>query len=317
MDRARRTRPRRRGAVVAVLLAAGAWLAGPGAAAAPAPPLAPAADAGVSLRDDRGIEHRFPSPPRRIVSLLPSLTEAVWVLGGGDRLVGVDRYSDWPTEVTRLPRLGGIDDTPIEALVALKPDVVLASTSARAIDRLEELGLRVLRLRSETHADVRRTLSLVARLLGTPEEGARAWAAIQRDIEAAAARVPPSLRGQSVYVEIGGGAWAAGRASFLGETLAALGLENIAPATMGAFPRLNPEFVVRARPAVIVATRRDLATMTDRPGWRSLPALQVQRVCGFEPAAHDILVRPGPRLGEAAGLLAGCLQRVGTRGTHR
>jgi iron complex transport system substrate-binding protein len=168
-------------------------------------------------------------------------------------------------------------------------------------------------VRSDTHADVRRSLTLVAHLLGTPDEGERAWAQIQREIGAAAARVPSSLRGQAVYVEIGGGAWAAGRASFIGETLAALGMDNIAPAAMGPFPKLNPEFVVRARPAVIITTRRELAGLAGRPGWQSLPAVVNQRLCGFDPAAHDVLVRPGPRLGEAASQLADCMQQVGLR----
>lgn len=274
---------------------------------------AAARPAGFAVRDDRGIEHRFDAPPQRIVCLLPSLTEAVWVLGGGDRLVGVDRYSDWPPALAGLPRLGGIDDTPIEAVVALRPDVVLASTAARAIDRLDELGLRVLRLRSDTHADVRRALSLVARLLGRDDAGPRAWAAVEQAIAAAAARVPASLRGRPVYFEIGGSGWAAGRSSFIGETLAALGLDNIVPASMGPFPRLNPEFVIRAQPAVILGAQRELAAMATRPGWHALPAIRDERRCGFPAAQYDVLVRPGPRLGEAAGLLASCLERLGGR----
>jgi iron complex transport system substrate-binding protein len=89
-----------------------------------------------TLRDDRGTEHRFEASPRRIISLLPSLTESLAVLGGSPRLVGVDRFSNWPAELAALPRLGGLDDTLIEAIATLRPDVVLASTSARSIDRL-------------------------------------------------------------------------------------------------------------------------------------------------------------------------------------
>lgn len=75
----------------------------------------------IVLRDDRGRELRLAAPPRRIVSMLPSLTEAAWVLGAGDRLVGIDRYTDWPPEVLRLPRLGGLEDAQIEGIVALRP----------------------------------------------------------------------------------------------------------------------------------------------------------------------------------------------------
>jgi iron complex transport system substrate-binding protein len=262
------------------------------------------------LRDDRGSEHRFEQPPKRLVSLLPSLTEVAWVLGAGPRLVGVDRYSNWPAEIAGLPRLGGLDDAQIEALVRLKPDVVLASTASRSLDKLESLGFRVLRLKSDSHSDVRRTLGLVAQLLGRPEAGELAWAELERQLAEAAARVPAALRGQRVYFEIGGGPYAAGASSFIGETLARLGLANIVPPELGPFPKLNPEFVVRARPDLIMGVQREMAALLGRPGWQSVPAVQGRRVCGFSPADYETLTRPGPRLGEAAALLATCLERL-------
>jgi iron complex transport system substrate-binding protein len=262
------------------------------------------------LRDDRGTEHRFDALPQRIVTLLPSLTETAWVLGVGPRLVGVDRFSNWPADIAVLPRLGGLDDAQIEALARLKPDVVLASTSARSLDKLESLGFRVLRLKSETHADVRRTLKLVAQLLGTPEGGERVWAQLEGQLAAAAARVPAPLKGQRVYFEIGGGPYAAGTTSFIGETLSRLGMANIVPPDLGPFPKLNPEFVVRARPDLIMGVQREQAALLARPGWQAIPAVQGRRVCGFASADYETLIRPGPRLGDAAALLAGCLQRL-------
>ncbi|NLD68529.1 MAG: ABC transporter substrate-binding protein [Limnobacter sp.] len=268
------------------------------------------ADAGsgpIVIVDDRGIEHRFADAPRRIVTMLPSLTETAWVLGAGARLVGVDRFSDWPDEIASLPRLGGLEDAHIEAIAALAPDVVLASTASRAMERLEALGFRIVRLKSETHADLRRTLDLVAALLGTPAAGARAWARIEREIEAAARRVPPQMLGQRVYFEIGGGPYAAGASSFVGETIARLGLANIVEPQLGPFPKLNPEYVVRAKPDIIVGTRREQAALVRRPGWGALAAVREQRLCGFDTPQYDLLTRPGPRAGEAAALLVDCL----------
>jgi iron complex transport system substrate-binding protein len=264
----------------------------------------------VVVRDDRGVVHRFAAPPRRIVTMLPSLTETAWILGVGGRLVGVDRYSTWPADVTHLPHLGGLEDAQIEAIAALKPDVILASTASRAMERLDALGFTIVRLKSESHADVRRTLDLVALLLGTPDEGPRAWARIAREIDAAAQRVPAPLRGQRVYFEIGGGPYAAGASSFIGETLARLGMGNIVPSALGPFPKLNPEFVVRARPDLIMGVQREQAALTQRPGWDALAAVREQRLCGFETPHYEMLVHPGPRMGEAAGLLADCLARL-------
>jgi iron complex transport system substrate-binding protein len=298
-------------------LGLGLWLAlglglGPAALAAgaaePAAQTAPATPGAFVLRDDRGVVHRFDAPPRRIVSLLPSLTESIAVLGGADRLVGLDRYSNWPPQLDGLPRLGGLDDAQIEGIAALKPDVVLASTASRVLDRLDALGFKVMRLKSDSHADVRRTVGTLAVLLGTPAEGERLWARVQQQLATAAARVPAQRRGQRVYFEIGGGPYAAGTASFIGETLVALGLTNIVPPELGPFPKLNPEFVVRARPDIVMALQREFAAMPLRPGWAALPGLRADRRCGFDNAGYELVTRPGPRLGEAAALLADCLQ---------
>ena len=265
----------------------------------------------ITVRDDRGTEHRLAHPPQRIVTLLPSLTETAWVLGVGRRLVGVDHYSNWPADIVHLPRLGGMDDAQIEAIATLKPDVILASTSSRAVDRLEALGFTVLRLKSETHADVRRTLNLVAQILGTPDEGPRLWARLERELAAAAARLPASMRGRRVYFEIGGGPYAAGTTSFIGETLGLLGMGNIVPPEMGPFPKLNPEYVVRAKPEIIMGAQREQASLRARPGWGTLTAVREQRMCDFAEPQYEMLIRPGPRMGEAAGLLADCLTRLG------
>lgn len=273
----------------------------------PATPTARAAPAGVELRDDRGTTHRFAAPPQRIVSLLPSLSESVCALGACARLVAVDRYTNWPAALDRLPRVGGLEDAQIEAVAVLAPDVVLASTSARSLDRLEALGVKVVRLKSETQADVRRTLLALAALLGLPGQGERAWTAIEHELDRAAARVPPAWRGRRVYFEIGGGPWAAGTSSFIGETLLRLGLANVVPAELGPFPKLNPEFVPRAQPDVLMGVQREAAAMAGRPGWQALAALRQHRQCAFPTPQYEMLIRPGPRLGEAAGLVADCL----------
>jgi len=122
----------------------------------------------VQLTDDRGVTVTLAAPPQRIVSLLPSLTETVCELGQCPRLVGVDRYSNWPASVASLPRVGGGLDPSIEAVVALKPDLVLLATSTRAAARLEALGIKVVALEPRNMADVRRVLAQVGRASGKP-----------------------------------------------------------------------------------------------------------------------------------------------------
>jgi iron complex transport system substrate-binding protein len=263
----------------------------------------------VVVRDDRGHELRLATPPQRIVSLLPSLTEAVCALDACARLVGVDQWSNHPARVATLPRLGGMDNTSLEAVLALKPDVVLAAPSTRLADRLRALGLNVMVFDSDSHEQVRRSLATIATLLGDPARGSAVWKGIQAQVAAAHARVPPALRGQTVYFEIGSAPHAAGAASFLGQTLAALGLVNIVPAALGPFPQINPEHVVRSQPQWLMAPARELVAMPARPGWATLRALQQGQHCGFDVAQYELLIRPGPRLGEGAALIADCLVR--------
>jgi iron complex transport system substrate-binding protein len=257
--------------------------------------------------------HTFAVAPQRIVSLLPSLTESVCALGGCDRLVGTDRYSNSPSLVIRLPKLGGIEDANLERIVALKPDVVLAAPSTRVVERLEALGLKVVLLESKTHADVQRSLNALAALLGTPGASAPLWNTIQRQVEHAAEGVPVALRGRHVYFEVDATPYAAGEGSFIGETLTRLGMANAVPAALGPFPQLNPEFVVRTQPDIVMAEQREIDEMPHRPGWARLNALRDHRVCGFSNERYELLVRPGPRLGEAAQLLADCLVALGAR----
>ena len=247
------------------------------------------------------------APPQRIVSLVPGLTESVCALGACARLVGTDRYSNWPASVAALPKLGGLDDAQVERIAALKPDLVLIAPSARAVERLQALGLNVVSLHTRSHEDVQHNLRRLGELLQEPARAHDAWAAIEQQMAAAAARVPPALRGRSVYFEVDATPFAAGPTSFIGQTLQRLGLQNIVPAALGPFPKLSPEFVVRAQPQIVMAEDRNLRDMGGRPGWTALAALRSRQVCAFDSARYEVLVRPGPRMGEAALQLAGCL----------
>jgi iron complex transport system substrate-binding protein len=261
----------------------------------------------ITVQDDRGHTVSLPAAPQRVVSLLPSLTEGVCALGACARLVGVDRYSNWPASVPALPARGGLEDTTIERLVALKPDLVLVARSARAIDRLEALGLHVVALEPQGLGDTERVIKTLALALGDATAGVALWQQLEARISAAAARVPSGLKGRTVYFEVASAPYAAGEASFIGEILTRLGLRHVVPASLGPFPRLSPEFVVRAQPDIVMASARALEEMASRPGWSTLKALNNRQHCGFTPAHWDPLVRAGPRLAEAAETLADCL----------
>ena len=265
----------------------------------------------VTVQDDLRKHIEVVKPPQRIVSLLPSLTETVCALGQCARLVGVDRYSNWPASVKALPRMGGGLDPNIESIVAQKPDLVLLAGSTRGIERLQALGITVLQLEPRTHADVQRVLRTVADALGLPKaEADRVWRDIEAGVQAAVQSLQPQARQQRVYFEVSPTPYGASESSFIGETLRRMGVGNILPASMGPFPQINPEFVVRAQPDVIMAGDSSRASMMQRPGWAQMRAMREDRICVFSPEQADMAVRAGPRMAEGARLMAQCLNRT-------
>nr|WP_315240394.1 helical backbone metal receptor [uncultured Albidiferax sp.] len=260
----------------------------------------------LQVTDDRGATVQFAQTPQRIVSLLPSLTESVCALEQCARLVGVDRYSNFPASVRALPQVGGGLDPNIEAIVALHPDVVLLATASRASARLEALGLKVVALEPKTYADVQRVLGTLGQLLAVTD-AARIWRGIDAGVSAAAQSLPARVKATRVYFEVNAAPYAAGTTSFIGETLTRLGVQNVVPAALGPFPKLNPEFVVRANPDLIMVGDRNSMGLAQRPGWGGIRAIREQRVCSFKPEQSDVLVRPGPRMAEAARAMAACL----------
>ena len=263
--------------------------------------------AAVEIKDDLGQTTVIAAPPQRIVSLLPSLTETVCELGACARLVGVDRYSNFPASVNALPKLGGMDDTNVELIASLKPDVVLVAVSSRVAERLRALGMKVIALEPRSYKDVQRVLNVIGQVLGVPD-AQRVWRHIEAGVAAAASSVPVQARGIRVYYEVASGLYAAGESSFMGETLTKLGAGNIIPANLGPFPKINPEYVVKANPALIMIGTRGSEGLTQRPGWDRIDAIKRGRICIFKPEQGDILSRPGPRMAEAAQIMAKCLR---------
>ena len=301
--------------LAAALLAAAAVLAAHGtasAASSDAPASAhPDSPPGIVVRDDSGRELRLAHPAQRIVSLLPSLTETVCALGACGRLVATDRYSDWPPEVRSLPKAGGLD-AQVEEIVRLRPDVVLISRSQRITDRLQELGVQSMALDTQSFEAIAREITLIGRVLGLPDRAAALNREIDREVRtlSAAARSRRHGPGPSVYVEVDPAPYAAGADSFIGEMLTRLGARNIVTPDLGPFPKLNPEYVVRHDPDVIIVTGAEVPLFAGRPGWDRIRAVKERRVCSFAPEVRYTIVRPGPRVADGMQALEACLERV-------
>jgi len=263
--------------------------------------------AAVEVRDDRGKSLTFKSPPQRLISLLPSLTESICALGKCGNLVGIDRFSNWPLSIQTLPKLGGISDSNLEGIVQLQPDLVVVDRSSPIIARLEGLHIPVMAFDIKTMADEERALKTLDLVFGS-NESERVWKQIQTEIMRANKQLDGSQKNKRVYFEVNSAPYAAGRTSFIGEILTRLELNNIIPESLGAFPKINPEFIVQAKPEIIMLSETRVPDMKKRPGWSSIPAIEQNRICAFNKDQSDILVRPGPRMGQAALILSQCLR---------
>ena len=121
-----------------------------------------------------------------------------------------------------------------------------------------------------------------------------------------ASQVKPAWRGARIYVEVGEGPYVAAETSFIGQGLRRIGLQAAVPGTWGAFPRLNPEWVLQHPPGWIVLGQTARAAAS-RPGWEHLSTLQSRRICVLSTAQMDTLVRPGPRLHQGMAAILACL----------
>ena len=273
---------------------------------------ASADEARISVRDDAGRVVQLAHPARRVITMLPSLTEIVCALDLCDRLVATDRYSNFPLAVTHLPKTGGIDDASIELIVRMKPDVVVLNRSQRIEQRLSSLGIASVALKTDDFADIARSITVIGALLGVPERASALNTQINAEVAviAAEAKAARGTREPRVYFEVDQAPYAAGPESFIGQMLTQLAVVNIAPAGHGAFPKLNPEYVVRMNPDVMFVSASEVQELAHRPGWAAIRAVREQRICSFPRQVADPVMRAGPRIATGMRLIDACLRRV-------
>lgn len=257
-----------------------------------------------------GGAERDPAPAQRVVSINPSLTAILVDLGASELLVGVDDFSarQEPT-VAALPRVGGLYDPSLETVVALRPDLVVLVPSAQQRDfreRLEAVGIPVLAFDPKSLEDVLASIESIGERVG------RLGAARERvaAIRAEKARVEKSSAGRprprTVLVLQREPLYVVGAGSFIDDMLRASGAENLAAALPDLYPRAGLEWLLAARPELIL----DASPDAEPPGrywarWPSLPAVASGRV---ERVEAGLVTLPGPRLDRALDALATAVQ---------
>jgi iron complex transport system substrate-binding protein len=243
---------------------------------------------------------------RRIVSLAPSTTEALFAVGAGDRVVGRSRYCDWPPEATALPSVGGLEPD-LEAVLLLRPDLVvgpLEASSSRLSEQLSARGIATWFPLTESLASIDALLLGLGERTGHPGDARRVVAGLaerERAVEQAAAAQP---RVRVLMVVDVAPVIAAGPGSFVNELLARAGAAN-AVAGGPAWPTLGFEQVLEMDPDVILDASVGQGAATQitpqAHGWGSLRAVREGRVV---PMHDPRVLRPGPRIAEGLAALA-------------
>jgi iron complex transport system substrate-binding protein len=250
-------------------------------------------------------------PIRRVVTTTPSATEIVASVGAASLLVGVDRFSSYPPEVKRLPVVGDFVSPSIEAILQLRPDlVVLDAVQVRTAEALREGSVRTLVLEMHTVPDVLDGLTQAGHALGAADRAATQRARLQAAIARARAHgLARTHRPRVLLVvdrEIGAlrGLVASGPGSYLDELVTLLGGENVLAGSAVRYPKIAPETVIESAPEVILdATHTDDpdAAIRDWSALAAVPAVARGRVHMI--GAEGFYVSPGPRLDQAlAGL---------------
>jgi len=250
-----------------------------------------------------------PAAARRVVSLNPSLTAILLDLGARDALVGVDDFSArQQPAVATLPRVGGLYDPSLEAVTALRPDLVVLvpTVEQRGFrERLETLGVRVLAFDPKSYDDVLGTIETLGARVGRRDAAEARVATLRRarDDAAREARGRPPVR--AVLVLQREPLYVAGPGSFLDDMLRAAGGENVAAALPGLYPRVSLEWLIAAKPEVILDTAAGAdAARAYWARWPSLPAVQQGRVVALD---ASVVTLPGPHLDEALRALVAAL----------
>jgi iron complex transport system substrate-binding protein len=254
------------------------------------------------------------APPLRIISTAPSITEMLYALGLGDRVVGVTTFCHYPPEVREKPKIGTYMYPNLETMLELRPDLVVILKEHTGLgERLGKVGLTVLELRDNSLEGIFESLRVLGKRAGVEETAERRVASIQAELDAIRSRAN-NLPRRGVMFIIGRtpgtirDLMVVGRGSFLNELIAIAGGRNLFSDVAAFYPKIGLEELYAGRPEVII----DMGDMSDTDQvteehkrsvaalWQQYPMVPAVRAGRVYAVANDIFVVPGPRVVEAA-----------------
>ncbi len=256
--------------------------------------------AAFTARDMLGREVTLAAPPRRIVSLVPSVTEILYALGAEDRLAGVTDFCDYPPAARQKPRVGGMIDPSLEAIVALKPDLVIVTTEGNREETLAQLK----RLRIPTYlvaahrvSDTTALVGHVGELTERRDAAAALVARLEQRIAAVTSAVLTRPRPRVLYVLWPEPLIVPGRESLVTELIRLAGGESITAGEGESYPRYSLEAAIARAPEVILLADHGAGTgPVDEEKWRGFTSLPAIRAGRLHRVNGNLLHRYGPRI---------------------
>ncbi len=244
--------------------------------------------------------------PSRVVSVAPNITEIIFALGKGEMLVGRTEYCDYPTEAGGIESIGSVMEPNIEKIVALNPDIVIASTHFQkgSLKKLEDAGIKVAVLdREESFDGVYQLIRQVGQVLHSNERAAGLVSDLQKKVADITVKIANAPKPKVYYVVFYGdsGSYTAGKDTFIGNMLKMAGGDNIAADSEGW--QYSIEKIVEKDPDILICSKyyHTKEVIVKSPGFKSLKAVKAGRVLEID---HNLLDRQGPRLAEGLETLA-------------
>jgi iron complex transport system substrate-binding protein len=272
-----------------------------------------AAHADITVQDDLGRKLTLPAPAQRIVSLAPSITETFFAAGAGGQLVGAVNYSDYPPAAKALPRVGRYDSVDVEAIAALRPDLVVMWQSGNppgTLGRLEKLGLKVFVNEPRRLEDMPATLERFGLLAGKAGEGAAAAEAFRQHLAALRGKYQgrPPVR---VFYQIWNSPMlTVNGAHLISDVLRLCGGRNVFADLPALAPTVGLEAVLAADPEAIVASGMDSRRPPWLDDWQRWPKLKAVSRGNIFFIPSDIINRHAPRILDGAEQLCGDLEQA-------
>lgn len=265
----------------------------------------------MQITDDLGRVVTIKEAPQRIVSLAPAMTEILFALGLGDKVVGVTNYCNYPAEAKTKPKVGGFSTPSAELVVTARPDLVLATKiNENFIPQLESAGITVVVVESLDLPQVLEDIKLIGKFTGAAETANSLTADMQKRIDSITAKVSalPDEQKPAVYFEIWPDPLTTGGAkSFVNSLITMAGGKNIAGDVDQDWVNLSPEMVLARDPKVAILCHHGSSLQTveefkSRKGWEQVSAIRDNRI-GLV-VDENTVVRPGPRVVEGFEFLA-------------